>query len=91
MKGIVRLCAHRVCEWQYAAYGSPSGVENPAGDQMKKNLTCWSSKNWQKVLNNIRPCRYIDYVHTSLPFLLSLRDLSEGWYVFVYPFSKLVD
>jgi hypothetical protein len=91
VKCIVRLYAQGVGKGQYARYGSPSGADNPAGDQLKKNLACWSSKNRQKVLDYIRPCRYSNCgIHTSLPFLLFPRNLSEGWYVFAYSFSKLV-
>ena len=54
------------------------------------DFDCGVCEGWQKVLNNIRLCRYTDYcVDGSLTFLLSLRDLSEGWYVFAYCSSKL--
>ena len=54
------------------------------------DFDCGVCEGWQKVLNNIRLCRYTDYcVDGSLTFLLSIRDLSEGWYVFACCSSKL--
>jgi len=81
MIGIVGSPALRVGKRQNAC-DRPSGrAKYPAGDQTHKNVCCWSSENWKKLLNYAFPCRNnCGCIHANLPVVsFSIRS-SDGWH-----------
>jgi hypothetical protein len=88
--GIVGSLALRVGKGQDTCDRAFGRAKYPAGDQPRKNLCCRCRENCQKVLNNIRPCRYSNRcIHTNLPVPSFSMCSSEGWCVSAYSSLKL--
>lgn len=60
------------------------------GEQGQEDLSAWGRELGEKLLDQRRPCRYTGCcIHTNLPLVCLSTHKSEGWYVSLYPTSKL--